>query len=130
MRFDIRNGFLTKTTNENTRIHVSKQANNKTTTTTTTTTTIPANPNHRKNTHKTTTATHLRPHEGAIHCQKYVNIVRLYFCIVSSSSFFPLRRREIVCVCVCFFFFGLMITYIALFSALLSRLTALACGST
>ena len=41
----------------------------------------------------------------------------------------------VLCVCVCvrvtgLDWIGLMIAYIALFSALLSRLTALACGAT
>ena len=38
--------------------------------------------------------------------------------------------QVVVCINCPFTCFDLMITYIALFSALLSRLTALACGST
>ena len=55
-------------------------------------------------------------------------------CFVSSSIFFLIIKKEgnteICLFRAFFFFFWLMITYIVLFSTLLSRLTALACGST
>ena len=75
------------------------------------------------------------PREGKLipllHCPREVGKGRSFRSyLVPGKEMWAEDRHSLSLIFLFFLFFVLMITYIALFSALLSRLTALACGST